>query len=605
MDLRDGKILALKRVLTSNKTQFTLFKNEVHLLEKLRGKANIIQMLDYEVIQNERLMVLMEYGDSDFSRFLHTEPDLDFPEIRRFWLQMLEAVQVVHEERIVHSDLKPANFLLVRNQLQLIDFGIAKAIPNNDTTNIQRDHQIGTLSYMAPEAVCHAHTGPVKLGRSSDIWSLGIILYQMIYKRTPFSHLNPMQRILTISDPRTTIEFPRCERLAYDPESWQQLLDSMTGCLRREVATRATIPDLLRHPFLEKKSISEVTKAHFQKVLRNFLEGVRGSATTCVQPAVLVEQKENELVDAMWAELSSLVSNGGTQPRDTPRDGCPRTTTSSGQQQGIGGSSSSTSPAAIVRTAAGKWGADFLAACGCKKVLGEVVGLGLFPGGTADQDSSVVGEDDSMREQDAKRRKLLAGDGVAENFNNSSTSVPSKKGVDTRTPSTISAGAQSCILDENPNPHPTGGAVSSVVSSGLFGGGANRNMGGGNLGPLGGGTGSGPLFSSTTTAASASSSGTSLSTFGGSAARSKFSNIFGAGSANGGNREMGGGGLSSSNAFQMNKNNSGTGSGDQQLDGAPGARFSKFMPRREQNGLGARLRERFEMMSTTNNGGGG
>jgi len=53
---------------------------------------------------------------------------------------MLQAVHVIHEEKIVHSDLKPANFVLVRGQLKLIDFGIANAIAN-DTTNIQRDHQ--------------------------------------------------------------------------------------------------------------------------------------------------------------------------------------------------------------------------------------------------------------------------------------------------------------------------------------------------------------------------------------------------------------------------------------------------------------------------------
>jgi serine/threonine-protein kinase TTK/MPS1 len=55
---------------------------------------------------------------------------------------MLQAVHVIHEEKIVHSDLKPANFVLVRGQLKLIDFGIANAIAN-DTTNIQRDHQVG------------------------------------------------------------------------------------------------------------------------------------------------------------------------------------------------------------------------------------------------------------------------------------------------------------------------------------------------------------------------------------------------------------------------------------------------------------------------------
>jgi serine/threonine-protein kinase TTK/MPS1 len=58
--------------------------------------------------------------------------------------QMFQAVHVIHEEKIVHSDLKPANFVLVRGQLKLIDFGIANAIAN-DTTNIQRDHQVMPL----------------------------------------------------------------------------------------------------------------------------------------------------------------------------------------------------------------------------------------------------------------------------------------------------------------------------------------------------------------------------------------------------------------------------------------------------------------------------
>lgn len=59
---------------------------------------------------------------------------------------MLQAVHVIHEEKIVHSDLKPANFVLVRGQLKLIDFGIANAIAN-DTTNIQRDHQVSIFIY--------------------------------------------------------------------------------------------------------------------------------------------------------------------------------------------------------------------------------------------------------------------------------------------------------------------------------------------------------------------------------------------------------------------------------------------------------------------------
>ncbi len=62
---------------------------------------------------------------------------------------MLQAVHAIHEERIVHTDLKPANFIFVRGSLKLIDFGIAKSL-QSDTTNIHRDQYVGTLNYMSP-----------------------------------------------------------------------------------------------------------------------------------------------------------------------------------------------------------------------------------------------------------------------------------------------------------------------------------------------------------------------------------------------------------------------------------------------------------------------
>ena len=52
------------------------------------------------------------------------------------WKRMLEAVDFIHSQRVIHSDLKPANFLFVKGELKLIDFGIARSM-NSDTTNIQ------------------------------------------------------------------------------------------------------------------------------------------------------------------------------------------------------------------------------------------------------------------------------------------------------------------------------------------------------------------------------------------------------------------------------------------------------------------------------------
>ena len=72
--------------------------------------------------------------------------------VRLAWQQMLTAVQVIHDARIVHGDLKPANFLFVHGQLKLIDFGIASQA-GEDTTNIYRETQIGTVNYMSPEVI--------------------------------------------------------------------------------------------------------------------------------------------------------------------------------------------------------------------------------------------------------------------------------------------------------------------------------------------------------------------------------------------------------------------------------------------------------------------
>jgi serine/threonine-protein kinase TTK/MPS1 len=88
----------------------------------------------------------MECGEIDFAHILakHQGVPLGLNFIRVYWEQMLQAVQAIHEEKIVHSDLKPANFLLVAGQLKLIDFGIAKRM-GDDTTNIHRDQQVYPL----------------------------------------------------------------------------------------------------------------------------------------------------------------------------------------------------------------------------------------------------------------------------------------------------------------------------------------------------------------------------------------------------------------------------------------------------------------------------
>ncbi|XVE55392.1 hypothetical protein DITRI_Ditri03aG0154900 [Diplodiscus trichospermus] len=273
----DCTIYALKKIKLKGRDYATAygFCQEIEYLNKLNGKNNIIQLIDYEVTDKNLLREVMngcmsnkdgrvkddgylymvlEYGEIDLAHMLSqkwkemgsSNQTIDENWLRFYWQQILQAVNTIHEERIVHSDLKPANFLLVKGSLKLIDFGIAKAIMS-DTTNIQRDAQVGTLSYMSPEAfMCNesdANGNTIKCGRPSDIWSLGCILYQMVYGRTPFAEYKTFwSKFKVITDPN--------HEITYESVSNPWLLDIMKKCLAWDRNERWRIPQLLKHPFL-------------------------------------------------------------------------------------------------------------------------------------------------------------------------------------------------------------------------------------------------------------------------------------------------------------------------------------------------------------------
>ncbi|KAJ9106150.1 hypothetical protein QFC21_001293 [Naganishia friedmannii] len=267
-------VMALKRVALERCDQETItnYMNEVALLNRLRGHDRIIQLMECQVIRSgsgrpKTLQMLMECGETDFSSLLDEQrgKPLNMNFVALYWQQMLEAVQAVHEQKVVHSDLKPANFVLVKGRLKIIDFGIAKAIAN-DTVNIQRDVQIGTVNYMSPEAV-HKMKGQsvYKLSYPSDVWSLGCILYQMIYGNPPFHGIagGAMIKMQVIGSGQHVIDFPeRVTSKITDPQegrvvNTQQISipysarHTMRSCLSYRKEDRLAIPELLGHNFLK------------------------------------------------------------------------------------------------------------------------------------------------------------------------------------------------------------------------------------------------------------------------------------------------------------------------------------------------------------------
>ena len=274
------KLFALKKVNLAIEGVQCL-KNEITLLNSLQDSDLIIKLIDYQFDEpNQTLLIVLELGEIPLSKLISSLPPkpietpktpkrvlsssivtsgIDSNFIRLIWFQMIHAVKVVHDHGVVHGDLKSQNFMFVQGDLKLIDFGISKTL--NDKTSITSpDRGPGTLIYMAPEMLKPQmienpqndnNQMRYKVGKPADVWSLGCILYHLVYGQSPFPLNNYFMTIQAITDDNFIIEFPPTGRCDNDI-----LIDMMRHCLDRNTKTRATIEELINHPYLTFRPIT-------------------------------------------------------------------------------------------------------------------------------------------------------------------------------------------------------------------------------------------------------------------------------------------------------------------------------------------------------------
>ncbi|MBN1221214.1 MAG: protein kinase [Anaerolineae bacterium] len=192
-------VKVLRSDLVDDQEFLARFRREAQAVAGLRH-PNIVQVYDFDV-QDELYYIVLELLGGDTLKVRLTDyhvrgEQMPWGEMVRILLDVLDGLAYAHSEGMIHRDIKPANILLTRRgQAVLADFGIAQIIGGTNYT--VSGALMGTLNYMAPEQGLE--------GRSdtrSDIYSLGIVFYEMLTHRTPFEADTPLAVLMKhLNDP--------------------------------------------------------------------------------------------------------------------------------------------------------------------------------------------------------------------------------------------------------------------------------------------------------------------------------------------------------------------------------------------------------------------
>jgi len=235
------------------------FQQEARTIARLEH-AHILPVFDYGESDGVSYFVMRYLEAGTLKDRMTTGRPLPLNEIDRIFTQLASALSYAHSHGVIHRDLKPANVLIdSQGNLFLTDFGIAKILESASTRLTETDAIMGTPAYISPEQA-QAQT----VDQRSDIYSLGIILYEMVTGRVPFIADTPLAVILKhVNDPMPlpssikadipeAMERVLLKALAKNPNdrfatadefvsAWKRALDEKILCAERPTCLRQSL----------------------------------------------------------------------------------------------------------------------------------------------------------------------------------------------------------------------------------------------------------------------------------------------------------------------------------------------------------------------------
>ncbi|CAM9922307.1 unnamed protein product [Lampetra planeri] len=235
VDRRSGRQVAVKKMHLRKQQRRELLFNEVVIMREYHHE-NVVDMYNSYLVADE-LWVVMEFLEGGALTDIVTHTRMNEEQIATVCVSVLRALAYLHGQGVIHRDIKSDSILLTADgRIKLSDFGFCAQVSKEVT---RRKSLVGTPYWMAPEVISRLPYGP-----EVDVWSLGIMVIEMVDGEPPYFNEPPLQAMRRIRDNVP----PKMKNIQKASPLLRGFLDQM---LVRDPALRATALELLQHPFLQ------------------------------------------------------------------------------------------------------------------------------------------------------------------------------------------------------------------------------------------------------------------------------------------------------------------------------------------------------------------